>query len=258
MQGFFSAELNTQCQICPAGAVSSQGSFGINGCNCPSGKYIEYWKYSSSPYIPPAKPAMSRDLECLPCTAGGICTQMDADGELVSTYPYPLPGYWQPPDNIEYQSVTWKGQTIQTPIDDGPKALYDCPFSSCLGGLETNCSAGYHGLVCGICESGHELTTNGCKECSGAGSYVILMILCAFLVPIGLCGLYVGSIIQGNHIFIFFVMSFLNLILSDRSGNNFFSSDNGLTCRCTDETVVDKRGCTCFQITGLQTKELCI
>lgn len=194
--GFFSAELNTQCQICPAGSVSSEASFGINGCNCPSAKYIEYWKYSSSPYIPPANPAMSKDLSCLPCTTGGTCTQIDANGALVSTYPYPLPGYWQPQDNIIYQSVTWKGQTIQTPIDNGPKAIYDCPFGSCLGGLEPNCSAGYHGHVCGICDSGHELTVNGCRECNGAGSYVILMILCAILVPVGLCGLYVGGIIQ--------------------------------------------------------------
>merc|ERR1712100_551877 len=62
--GFFSAEMNTQCQICPVSSTSAAGAFGIRGCNCKEGEFIEYWKYSSSMYIPPATPSMSRDMKC--------------------------------------------------------------------------------------------------------------------------------------------------------------------------------------------------
>merc|ERR1719247_2019567 len=161
-QGFFSPEVNMQCQNCPSGANSAKGSFGIRRCFCPAGKYIKYYEYSKSKYVPPAKVTASKTMKCLKCPNGGEC-----DGEPGS-YPFAQEGFWQPRPVALTETITYKGKTKIIPVDKGPRALYECPYEdNCLGGPLSNCSNGHGGHVCGICENDFKMTVEGCKECAG-------------------------------------------------------------------------------------------
>lgn len=191
--GFFSSQLNTGCMNCPSGAMSEEGAFGIRQCGCSPGKYIEYYQYSKSPFIPPTDPKSSKDMKCKPCPTGGTCKLDD-----ISTYPYPLAGYWQPEVEYYYERVPFKGMYLTVPIDLGPKSLYECPYESCNGGVASNCSIGYMGHVCGICENNYKPTIDGCEICKdGYRNIFVLLAMAAiatpFIILTTLLGLWVSA-----------------------------------------------------------------
>ena len=47
---------------------------------------------------------------------------------------------------------------------------HKCPIpGSCLGGVDANCSAGYTGVLCAVCEKGYSRQFNRCIKCPGPG-----------------------------------------------------------------------------------------
>lgn len=201
--GFFSSELNTQCVNCPNGATSAKGSFGIRQCACPAKKYIEFYKYSKNAMIPPVDRSKSKNMQCLDCPKGGECSvRVDKPGvgqvEL-SVYPYPQSGNWKPSQDMYKQDIVYKGIPMRVEVDLGPKPLYECPFDSCPGGFEGNCSSGYAGIVCGVCAAEYELTINGCLQCQGVENYIILLIFAVVFIPIVVVAIFVASVIGSAH-----------------------------------------------------------
>merc|ERR1711871_1196681 len=191
IKGFFSPQINYMCMNCPIGSGSEMASFGIRQCTCPEGQYIENYKYSMSPFIPPEDPEASKLMECIDCPDGGVCSLDD-----LSVYPYPDEGYWQSQYQYEFKTTRFRGVSMLVPVDLGPRDIYECPYDSCEGGLHSNCSEGYEGHVCGICASDYRPTAEGCEICEGIGDNIfMLLVLLAIFAPIGilmsLFGMYV-------------------------------------------------------------------
>lgn len=84
--------------------------------------------------------------ECEDCPVGGECP----GGNVL----IPKEGYWK-----------------TSPDDD---SVYKCTRDGCLGGVESACKEGYHGLVCGICDEEYAVFGHSCESCSGGTGQILL------------------------------------------------------------------------------------
>ena len=170
----------SDCQTCPQG-TDIEKSAGTRACNCLKGFHRHY-----------------RFGPCHKCSHNGF--------SCVRDYPQLKRGFW----------MTWNGTglTNRTCKHDFQEFMlnldiynndYDrttmylncqlpipikCPRSdSCNGGIDSNCTSGYEGVLCGVCSKGYSRVFNRCVKCPQLyrvilefiGCFVLFVILCIIL-----------------------------------------------------------------------------
>jgi hypothetical protein len=178
--GKYSSNVSSSCQICSPGYNSL--TFGSSSCNsCPMGRY---WTNSEDPCVvcPIGTYAeVAGSTNCTECqlsttlTSGSVsnkdcsicfeglygkppqkCLQcIDSPGvqcDVGSEVPFVQPGYFRAGSKIDLVNV-----------------IYSCyPSSACQStgfNLETSCSSGYVGFVCGECDKDFYRAGSICKKC---------------------------------------------------------------------------------------------
>ena len=154
----------SDCQTCPLGTNTSQLA-GTRACRCLTGYYRRY-----------------RFGECNRCRHAGF--------ECVRDYPQLKEGFW----------MTWNGSkllnrsckhdfqsyvlNLETFTNDYHRNTmnFTCPLpipikcpmhGSCQGGIDSSCSLGYTGVLCGVCSEGYKRNFNRCVKCPKL--YVIIL-----------------------------------------------------------------------------------
>ncbi|EFC39840.1 ATS1 domain-containing protein [Naegleria gruberi] len=140
-RGYYASQPGSlECTKCPSLQTTlDTGSTSIDYCGCPSQTYY-YNIYKNS---------------CVTCPKGADCPSFN------TTYPIAKTGYWH------------SNATGYSPYN-----FYECiPSTSCNAGLFGNCTDGYTGFVCGLCEDGFYRSSRSCSRCSNlAPLYLTLLI----------------------------------------------------------------------------------
>ena len=172
------------CTVCPDGTTKT-GTAGYRACSCLAGR--------------------ARTDRFGPC---GI--ECDAARGITCSNEYQelLPGYfWQFESDTARELYTQYTTNLQLEYsyDRATSAYtagvvpqaYECPRpESCLGGIESNCAAGYAGPLCMVCAEGHVNSFGSCAECPAAGASVGLMLFFGSLLFTGLYYLWVRPVLK--------------------------------------------------------------
>ena len=154
----------SDCQTCPQGTNTSQLA-GTRACACLKGYYRRY-----------------RFGECIKCRHAGF--------ECVRDYPQLKEGFWMTWNGTElsnrsckheFQSYIFNLKTVNNSYDRNTMHFncqlpmpIKCPMrGSCQGGIDSNCSLGYTGVLCGVCSEGYKANFNRCVKCPHL--YVIIL-----------------------------------------------------------------------------------
>ena len=198
--GFYSncdgrTEKRGECIECPAGSFYQNELASLKCKNCPIGQYV-----------PPDRSPGKGAADCQTCPAGtntnasaetrackclngfyrrhrfGACERCTQVGFVCTKdYPQLKDGYW----------MTWNGTNNKTCREDFKAFVanlettgndYDrstmhynfqlpmpikCPIpGSCRGGIDSECSIGYSGVLCSVCSNGYSRQFNRCVKCS--------------------------------------------------------------------------------------------
>ena len=167
----------SDCQTCPQG-TDIEKSAGTRACNCLKGFHRHY-----------------RFGPCHKCTHNGF--------SCVRDYPQLKRGFWMTWNGTGLTNRTCKHDFQEFMLNlDTYKNDYDrqtmylncqlpipikCPRSdSCSGGIDSNCTSGYEGVLCGVCSKGYSRVFNRCVKCPHLyivilefiGCFVLFVILC--------------------------------------------------------------------------------
>ena len=167
----------SDCQTCPQG-TDIEKSAGTRACNCLKGFHRHY-----------------RFGPCHKCTHNGF--------SCVRDYPQLKRGFWMTWNGTGLTNRTCKHDfqefilNLDTYNNDyDRKTMYlncqlpipiKCPRSdSCSGGIDSNCTSGYEGVLCGVCSKGYSRVFNRCVKCPHLyivilefiGCFVLFVILC--------------------------------------------------------------------------------
>ncbi|GAB5360179.1 hypothetical protein AAMO2058_000605300 [Amorphochlora amoebiformis] len=146
-QDFIPNKAHTACESCPTNGVGNTSN--TWQCYCSAGFYGLRLDSSGNPE------------SCESCPLGGICTAIATTVDIIM----PQEGYWRD-FNVEEKA-----------------SFIECVNQACLG--ETNdCSTGYTGMLCSVCEDGYGRQGEyDCVKCPGiilnafrlAGAYIAVM-----------------------------------------------------------------------------------
>ena len=154
----------SDCQTCPQGTNTSQLA-GTRACRCLNGYYRR-----------------DRFGECNRCRHAGF--------ECVRDYPRLKEGFWMTWNGTElsnrsckseFQSYIYNLETVNNSYDRNTMN-FNCPIpipikcpmhGSCQGGIDSSCSLGYTGVLCGVCSEGYKRNFNRCVKCPQL--YVIIL-----------------------------------------------------------------------------------
>lgn len=204
--GFFSPEINSECYACPQKATSDEGAFGIRGCYCEAGQYLDYNTHSGDPED-------AKTMSCVECEDGEQCGG--------KTYPVPKSQNWfSSPENTVYEcpfedvcngfTDTFGNMTNYMELkaaEEAASVSNDARRSwarrdSALPSRNSNwdtvsdmqCAEGHKGVLCAVCWDDWQLTDTGCQECGGSASKVLLtwlglIIAVILILPIAILGI---------------------------------------------------------------------
>ena len=170
----------SDCQTCPQG-TDIEKSAGTRACNCLKGFHRHY-----------------RFGPCHKCSHNGF--------SCVRDYPQLKRGFWMTWNGTGLTNRTCKHDFQEFMLnldiynnDYDRKTMYlncqlpipiKCPRSdSCNGGIDSNCTSGYEGVLCGVCSKGYSRVFNRCVKCPQLyrvilefiGCFVLFVILCIIL-----------------------------------------------------------------------------
>ena len=220
-------EVSLGCAPCPSGSFYQDELASLHCKNCPVGQYVppsrSPGKDASDCQTCPqgtntAKPAGTRACSCLPGyhrrSRFGACEQCLHDGfKCVRDYPQLKEGFWMTWNGTgsckrEFKSYMYNLETFNNDYDRNTMNFtcqlpvpIKCPKpGSCHGGIDSNCSSGYTGVLCGVCSKGYLSHFTRCVKCpkiylvilKWIGLMVIFIILC-FAVSEKSDNDYVGS-----------------------------------------------------------------
>ena len=210
-------DITLSCAPCPAGSFYQDELASLHCKNCPVGQYVppsrSPGKDASDCQTCPrgtntTKPAGTRACSCLTgChrrSRFGACEQCMHDGfKCVRDYPQLKEGFWMTWNGTglsnrsckrEFQSYMYNLETFNNDYDRDTMNFtcqlpvpIKCPKpGSCHGGIDSNCSSGYTGVLCGVCSEGYLSHFNRCVKCpkihlvvlKWIGLMVIFIILC--------------------------------------------------------------------------------
>ena len=163
------------CSVCDLSAGTNLRAFaGFRACFCLNGNY-----------------RLDRFGACLVCLRGYNCVN--------STVTLARGFYWKWSDNkaktlyIEFtDSLQIIDNSFNRSLTKYPSFLplaYACPVAeSCLGSLDSTCSQGYEGPLCGVCTEGYFKLLTKCQKCPSLPwivaqllAFIIVVIFVAFL-----------------------------------------------------------------------------
>ena len=205
-----------ECVQCPAGSFY-QNEIAMNSCKlCPLGQYVPPWrspgKRQSDCQICPKGTETSliagyrackcldgfarssRFGECKKCNLMGISCKKD--------YPELNSGFWMTwnstPNGIACKKIfkafitnlltknaNYDKNTVNFTCN--LPVPHKCPMpGSCLGGADANCSKGYIGALCAVCDKGYSRHFNKCVKCESpviaivkfVGILIIFVLIC--------------------------------------------------------------------------------
>ena len=154
----------SDCQTCPLGTNTSQLA-GTRACRCLNGYYRR-----------------DRFGECNRCRHAGF--------ECVRDYPQLKEGFWMTWNGnelsnrsckSEFQAYIHNLETVNNSYDRNTMNFtcqlpipIKCPMhGSCQGGIDSSCSLGYTGVLCGVCSEGYKRNFNRCVRCPQL--YIIIL-----------------------------------------------------------------------------------
>ena len=154
----------SDCRKCPLGTNTSQLA-GWRACRCLRGYYRRH-----------------RFGECEICRHTGFTCVRD--------YPQLKKGFWMTWNGTElsnrsckqqFQSYVLNLETFNNSYDRNTMH-FKCPLpipikcpmrGSCQGGIDSSCSSGYTGVLCGVCSEGYKRNFNTCVKCPQL--YIIIL-----------------------------------------------------------------------------------
>ncbi|KAG2373887.1 hypothetical protein C9374_011772 [Naegleria lovaniensis] len=131
---------STYCTKCPSlQTTQTTGAVSVTQCGCPSSKY--YYNVFNA--------------RCESCPKGATCSFFN------TTYPTAQAGYWH-----------------SNASGYNPYNFYECiPSSSCGEGQFENCTEGYTGFVCGLCQEGYYRNSRSCQKCSALAPLFLAILI---------------------------------------------------------------------------------
>ena len=199
---FYQDEMaTTSCKVCPVGQYVppelSPGKSAVDCLTCPKGTDT-------------SSPAGYRACKCLTGFARtyrfGECKQCTEQGfTCTKDFKQLKKGFWMSwksaPDGDackkSYKAFTYNLETWNNDYERNTMNLscalpvpHKCPIhGSCLGTIDANCSKGYTGVLCAVCDKGHSHQFNKCVKCPKQAiailqfvGYILLFVFICLLV----------------------------------------------------------------------------
>ena len=211
--GFYLAVTNQfKCTPCPPGSFYQDGLASLSCKNCPIGQYVSPLR---SPGIDASdcrtcpkgtnttRSAGTRACYCLDgfyrSYRFGACERCKHHGfECMRDYPQLRWGFWMTWNGTGSLNHTCKRDfkafifNLETHNNDYDRNTMHfncqlplpvkCPkLNSCLGGIDSNCSSGYSGVLCGACSIRYTSHFNQCIKCPQIYVVVLRFVLCIAL-----------------------------------------------------------------------------
>ena len=198
------ANNNRECLPCPAGSFYQDELASLSCKNCPRGQFVPPF-HSPGRDVPDCQTcplgtntselAGTRACRCLKRhyrrhRFEGCKRCRHAGFKCVRDYPQLKKGFWMTWNGIELSNRSCK-QQFQSyilnldPFDnnyDRNTMHFKCPLpipikcpmrGSCQGRIDSNCSLGYTGVLCGVCSKGYKRNFNTCVKCPQL--YIIIL-----------------------------------------------------------------------------------